>query len=268
MNKKVIFIDIDGTIINSKEQMTDRTINALKNAKEAGHTIVFCTGRSINRIQSLPSHELFDYFVYANGAGIFDNKNEVVIFTKPVSKREILGIYSKVATNSEIVSLFVSGEHRYSDSDENIFSCSETPITAPETFINNNKIVQYVILSGNPTPLFEIKPYLESRKKIRIAAMSRHLQDTNNLATKWMFIDAVHKKSSKGYGIKQFCKMFKIKIENTIGIGDDINDMPMFDVVGYKVAMGNAIDQLKQRADHITKSNDEDGVAVFLETIS
>lgn len=56
-------------------------------------------------------------------------------------------------------------------------------------------------------------------------------------------------------------------IVKTIAIGDDNNDLSMFEEVGYKVAMGNAIDIVKQKADEITLSNDEDGVAVFLEKL-
>lgn len=58
-----------------------------------------------------------------------------------------------------------------------------------------------------------------------------------------------------------------IKKEETIAIGDDNNDLSMFEQVGYKVAVDNAIDIVKQKADEITLSNDEDGVAVFLDKI-
>lgn len=58
-----------------------------------------------------------------------------------------------------------------------------------------------------------------------------------------------------------------IKKEETIAIGDDNNDLSMFEQVGYKVAVDNAIDIVKQKADEITLSNDEDGFAVFLEKL-
>ena len=59
----------------------------------------------------------------------------------------------------------------------------------------------------------------------------------------------------------------RINKENTIAIGDDINDLSMFEQVGYKVAVDNAIDIVKEKADEIILSNDEDGVAVFLNKI-
>lgn len=62
-------------------------------------------------------------------------------------------------------------------------------------------------------------------------------------------------------------EILNIKKEETIAIGDDNNDLSMFEQVGYKVAVDNAIDIVKQKADEITLSNDEDGVAVFLEKL-
>ena len=62
-------------------------------------------------------------------------------------------------------------------------------------------------------------------------------------------------------------EILDIKKEESIAIGDDNNDLPMFEQVGYKVAMDNAIDIVKEKADEITLSNDEDGVAVYLEKL-
>lgn len=62
-------------------------------------------------------------------------------------------------------------------------------------------------------------------------------------------------------------EILNIKKEEAIAIGDDNNDLSMFEQVGYKVAMENAIDSVKQKADEITLSNDEDGVAIFLDKL-
>ncbi len=62
-------------------------------------------------------------------------------------------------------------------------------------------------------------------------------------------------------------EILNIKKEESIAIGDDNNDLSMFEQVGYKVAMENAIDSVKQKADEITLSNDEDGVAIFLDKL-
>ena len=81
---------------------------------------------------------------------------------------------------------------------------------------------------------------------------------------KTIFCDIVNIDSNKGNAVKKLLEILNIKKEETIAIGDDINDLSMFEQVGYKVAVSNAIDIVKEKADEITLSNDEDGVAVFL----
>lgn len=66
---------------------------------------------------------------------------------------------------------------------------------------------------------------------------------------------------------KKLLEILDIKKEEAIAIGDDNNDLSMFEQVGYKIAVSNAIDIVKEKADEITLSNDENGVAVFLEKL-
>ena len=73
--------------------------------------------------------------------------------------------------------------------------------------------------------------------------------------------------SNKGNAVKKLLEILNIKKEETIAIGDDINDLSMFEQVGYKVAVDNAIDIVKENADEIILSNDENGVAVFLDRL-
>ena len=65
----------------------------------------------------------------------------------------------------------------------------------------------------------------------------------------------------------EFCKALNISLEETVAIGNDFNDVPMFKVAGYSVAMKNSNDEVKKYADEITESNENDGVAIFLEKL-
>ena len=67
--------------------------------------------------------------------------------------------------------------------------------------------------------------------------------------------------------MRKLLEILNIPKEDTIAIGDDNNDLSMFEQVGYRVAVDNAIDIVKEKADEITLTNDEDGVAVFLEKL-
>ena len=78
------------------------------------------------------------------------------------------------------------------------------------------------------------------------------------------FFDITNKDVSKGVAIEKVLKHLNISKENSIGFGDHINDYDLFNAVGFKVAMGNANEKLKEKADYVTLTNDENGVADFI----
>ena len=99
-----------------------------------------------------------------------------------------------------------------------------------------------------------------------------HKQSSKSIDEKFIdnstiYFDIANIDSNKGNAVNKLLKILNIKKDETIAIGDDNNDLSMFEEVGYKVAVDNAIDIVKEKADEITLSNDEDGVAVFLEKL-
>lgn len=78
-------------------------------------------------------------------------------------------------------------------------------------------------------------------------------------------IHIIHKLATKKHSIEKLIEILEVKKEEVIGIGDGNNDMPLFESVGYKVAMGNAVDKLKDAADYVTDTLDNDGFAKFIE---
>ena len=101
-------------------------------------------------------------------------------------------------------------------------------------------------------------------ENVEIKNRHKSLLDTKFKDDKTIFCDIANIDSNKGNAVKKLLEILNIKKEETIAIGDDMNDLSMFEQVEYKVAVDNAIDIVKENADEITSSNDEDGVAVFL----
>ena len=91
------------------------------------------------------------------------------------------------------------------------------------------------------------------------------ISENSSYYEKWFSVSNV--RCSKGNALKFLSDYLNIPIENTIAIGNDKNDISMFEVAGLSVAVDNASDDIKSKVDYITLSNDEDGVAVFLEEI-
>ncbi len=90
-------------------------------------------------------------------------------------------------------------------------------------------------------------------------------QDFNVLRTDARFLELLNPKVNKGQGLKELCERLKIAPEEVMAIGDERNDLAMFAFAGTSVAMGNGNDLVKQAADYVTSSNDEDGIAQAIE---
>lgn len=136
-----------------------------------------------------------------------------------------------------------------------------------ETFVKKNDVVQCVISDSDFENIKKIKGKIEAVENVEIKNQSKNLIEGVITSRKSGYCDVANIETSKGNGIKEICKILQIDLNDTIGIGDDFNDIAMFQTVGYRVVMGNANDEIKQYADEVTLSNENDGVAVFLEKL-
>lgn len=132
-------------------------------------------------------------------------------------------------------------------------------------FVYKNDVVQCTIADSNFDKIKNLIPKIEKVENVEIKNRHKSLLDTKFKDDKTIFCDIANIDSNKGNAVKKLLEILNIKKEETIAIGDDINDLSMFEQVGYKVAVDNAINIVKENADEITLSNDKDGVALFLD---
>ena len=110
--------------------------------------------------------------------------------------------------------------------------------------------------------IYKMKDILFQNDKLHIVD---EINENSSYEEKWFSV--ANSNCSKGNALRILSKYLNIPIEDTIAIGNDKNDISMFEVAGLSVAVANASDNIKNKVDHVTLSNDEDGVAVFLETL-
>jgi hydroxymethylpyrimidine pyrophosphatase-like HAD family hydrolase len=103
---------------------------------------------------------------------------------------------------------------------------------------------------------------------VKIVNQHKALIDAKFAPVGTIYYNLVDENTSKGNAIKCFCQLLNIGIENCIAMGDGNNDISMFHECGYRVAMGNAMPDLKEIADYITDDNNHDGVAKYLEMLT
>ncbi len=132
-------------------------------------------------------------------------------------------------------------------------------------FAYKNDVAQCTIADSDFDKIKNLIPKIEKVENVEIKNRHKSLLGIKFKDDKTVFCDIANIDSNKRIAVKKMLEILNIKKEETIAIGDDNNDLSMFEQVGYKVAVDNAIDIVKEKADEITLSNDEDGVAVFLD---
>ena len=263
--QKIIFIDIDGTLCNSQGEVSQETISMIKKIQEAGHIVVLSTGRRLNRIIPLMEKcQISSYILALNGAQIYDYENHRMILEEDIGFENCIKIY-EFSKNKNLKVGFHTGLFRYTN-----FPYSDDILLDDDSFMDleNRNVAQVVFWSEDFSSILEVKREIEKMSQIKVVNQSRDLlYGDKKFSHKGSYIDIVNCDVSKGNSIKVLLNYLGISKEQAIAIGDGVNDLSMFEEVGTKVAMGNADPFLKEKADYITLSNDENGVAYYLEKL-
>lgn len=256
--KKIIFIDLDETLCRDDKSVGKENYEALEKASQ-DNIIVLCTGRRLAKILPITKgHNFCSYIIALNGSQIYDVKNKTILMEDTIDYEIVEYVYNM--THSDSIVTMCSGLIRYT----NDVKYAED-ILIDESILKNlkNLNIPQIVLIGNYNELLEHKKELTG--KVNITNVSRDLLYENPeqevVAT---FIDISSDNASKGSGIKCLLEYLNISKDDAIAIGDGLNDLSMFHEVGYKVAMENGDEFLKKEASFITKSNNESGVAYFL----
>lgn len=243
-NIKIAFFDLDGTLTNSDKLITEKTIEALKTLRNKGIKIVFSSGRWDSYILNLDNNlNIVDYLICNNGAEVLDAKNKVIIKEDSLTKDIIDDIQNYCLVNN--IDLIFNGFFNQFNGSEEIKTNVYQTIISCHKLNEVDKIIDYV-----------------KDKDFKISYISsdyyRKIENSNysinfNLIT-----------TDKGDSIRYLLNYLNIDKKDSICFGDNDNDLGMFDSCGYKVAMENALQDLKDKANFITLSNDKDGVAYFI----
>lgn len=258
---KMIFIDIDGTLYNTEKQVTEYTKNVLNKIKDKGINVVLCSGRSSSSVCKVSKNvNASKYLIANNGAFVYNYIDDIDIFASKIEK----GILQKIwnLCKKEKLELIIEAKYQeYINMNEIILRMELDKYIKIDKIddIENKKIFQIVINIEKDSKYNNIKEIISNEEKIWTPNYGK--------GTKSFFLDINNKNIDKGIGIRHLIKNLGIKKEETIGFGDGVNDLAMFRECGIGVAMENAKEELKNTADYITLTNDEDGVAKFIEKI-
>ncbi|MGX7263541.1 Cof-type HAD-IIB family hydrolase [Enterococcus crotali] len=262
---KLVAIDLDGTLLNSKKEISTRNKEALAQAKAAGVKIVLCTGRPLAAIEiyleELNLRDNGDYSITFNG-GLVQKNDTGEIIEKALMPLEAVHELYELATSLNVpldilsdglvMQLPASKEHISIYSQLNNLLTFESYELAQLT---TDQIYNKAVVA-----IDEI--YLDEQiKKIPASFYERY----EVIKTRSNLLEFMPKGITKAYGISLLARDLGIKQEEIMTIGDEENDLPMIEYAGLGVAMENAVAKVKEMADVITDTNDNDGVAQAVE---
>ena len=269
MEKKLLVLDIDGTLVNNEKQITPKTKDAIFRAMEAGHSIMIASGRPTPGVQKFVDElELSKYDGYTltyNGARVQECSSGKDIYEKRLSRSLLpelyrfaeerdLGIitYEKDLAKTPQV---LSGRRL---DDWILWEAKINGLTVGEreNFLDYvNYDVYKVLMTAEPE---KSEGYMKELQKL---LGSR----ANVMRSESFFIEITARGIDKAGTLKRVIGPVGVSQSNTICCGDAFNDISMVEYAGIGVAMGNAKPEVKEVADYITASNEEDGIAEVVE---
>lgn len=260
-NYNMLVLDIDGTLVGSDKTISEKTREAIIKAQQRGKIVAIASGRSIAGIRKTASNISLEqyggYVIAYNGTTVVNCKTGECIYNQMVSKELVKPVYEAAKrVNAGIVV--------YNDNTKEMISGNGLneyiKIDAEACNVTINEVSDFVkainfpfnkfLLSGKPEHMAEVEKIMAKEFGDRL----------NVFRSDPFYVELLPRYVDKGVAVEKLVKHLDIQREKVICIGDSYNDLPMLRFAGMGVAMGNAQQEVKEMADYVTASNDEDGI--------
>ncbi|MBW5447026.1 Cof-type HAD-IIB family hydrolase [Cohnella sp. CFH 77786] len=261
MSYRLMAMDLDDTLLTDDLTVTESTKEAMKKAIAQGVRLTIATGRMFDSAQRIARQIGLNVPIITYQGSLIKNLlDEQVLYERSVPAEAAFKLYEYCRER---------GLHLQTYIDDKLY--------APE---ENDKLLGYANLSKIPYTIEPDFGKLMSHPKqtklliidepVRLDAMIPELREllgheVHVTKSKPHFLEFMHHEGTKGHALRFLAAHFGIPIEETIAIGDAMNDREMIEAAGLGVAMSNSVPALKEIADYVTLSNNDDGVRHVLE---
>lgn len=260
MKYQILVLDLDGTLTNSKKEITKPTLEALIEIQEAGKKVVLASGRPTCGVLPLAKQLHLDrygsYILSFNGAKITDCRSGESIYNKTLPTTVIPTIY-EVASKYPVDILGYLPDTVLSGLQTNEYSRLEASINKIPLLSVSDFCEQVTKLQNNKL-LLTGEPAVIANAKAELTQMFRGL--LNIYCSEPYFLEIMPQNIDKAYSLEKLLHSIGLTADDMICCGDGYNDITMIEYAGLGVAMANAQPLIRDKADFITKSNDEDGI--------
>ena len=249
---KIAFFDVDGTLAAHNqgaetsilERVPQTAKMAINKLEENGITPVIATGRNRGMIKELMD-ALHIRDLIANNGRFVEYQGEVVMH-QSFADEQVRQIVEHLQ-NEQIEFCYETADILYQNQSSTFQPDSSMEIKRIADDQIPEHVIQMIFRTNDPQSNIQLQ--IPGIQAVKVAPT---------------VYDVTYSDSNKAIGIREYLKVSHIKLENTIAFGDEINDWEMFDKAGFSVAMGNANPLIKQQADFVTRSVDQDGILFAL----
>lgn len=271
MQYKLIVVDMDGTLLNSQKEVSERNKKAVKEALNSGVNVAIATGRIYTSARFYAKLlGIYTPIIACNGALIRDFRNNRPIYCNSIKQEDSINI-AQICKKHNVYFHFYDDERFFVEklgyTSLKYYQCDEKNAEEDQIhFVKIENTVDY--LEKNDIEILKFVIIDDNMEKLK--NVKKELQEINTLeiSKSWYNnIEVMTKGVSKGKAVGKLREIYQLKREEIIAFGDNYNDLSMKDYVGTFVAMGNGEEIVKQQAGFITTSNDEDGVAIGIEKL-
>jgi len=271
---KLVALDLDGTLFDNSSRISKRNLTAIRSITDKGIHVVISTGRPF---EGIPFDQIkgtgINYAITANGSGIYEISTGKCLYENAMDEELVTPILNFLLTRDIHMDTFIGGKGytpiqcvetaqklTVPSSIKNYIITTRTRLDNILQFIHENQLkVQKMTLNFYPAA----DGTLIDRETVRKFLVSN--PSITTVCGGYNNLEFTRADANKGVGLRKLAEILGVNPDATMAIGDTENDLAIIEAAGIGVAMGNATDAVKARADYVTTTNTKDGVAAAIE---
>ncbi len=266
MNRKLIFLDIDGTLTEAgKNTPPDSAVDAIQRAQQAGHKVVLCSGRNYGMLKPLLRYH-FDGLI--GSAGGYIEYQDKIVYDCPMSRDQQEKVLRCFAENG-IFRTIESKDGSYTDESFKVFLRTHASEGSNsellrwreqlESSLNIRPMTEY-----NGEPIYKVVFMCPSAENLTVVRqlLGEEFDFCIQDADAFGFINGelINKKFNKGTAVRKMAEAAGFSMSDTIAFGDSMNDLEMIETAALGICMENGSETLKQHADEVCPAVDKNGL--------
>lgn len=270
---KLIVTDLDGTLLKSDNTLGEHTKTVFQQLKQQGIKVCFASGRA-NQMMSIYQPPMIhcDYHVSFNGAVVENLKDRSIIYKSYMNGLDAKDVLKHVFAKNLKFTMYTNEKMYYMSNERELINRIEKYESLAKELGYKYKVNAYglsresILANAEFEKIAKIVLYEEDEIRVRsFIGFIKSLRESTHEATGYGLTGVFSSKVSKKNALLYLQKNLGVNASETCVFGDFDNDSSLFEAAETKVAVSNATEEIKKLASHITGSNDEEGVADFIE---